>query len=226
MHGSTFGATTSSTLGPVFAKAVSGTDSRAQWFFNRVLADGITNARLYGDGRGLAGMPVANATTDASGYDGESQCGVEANISWYKSSPPATGDAFFAPQYQGLPLCQNTPRRLTADIGAGPFAVAWTTTVREVMQLAIGESRAQDVGWGPVDGIANCGRLRYSAADLGSGVTVTRISGSTSRVAGTWRVESRGTHIAGCYSVGHNALTHTGPDFYLPFSVTIVEVLR
>ena len=213
---------------PAFAKAVSGAiDSRTQWFFHRRLSDGTTATKLYGDGRWLDGTSVANPVTDSSGYDGEVQCSVRATINWYKSSPPPTGDAFFGPEGSSSPLCQNSARRLTADIGAVPLSVAWTTFVREIMQVAIGQSRTQDQGWGPVDAIANCGRLRYSLADLGSGVKVTRVSGNTSRIAGTWVVESQGTHTAGCYGDGKgNTLVHTGPDFYLPFRVTIVEVLR
>jgi hypothetical protein len=212
---------------PAFAKATSATDSRAQWFFNRMLWDGVTATKLYGDGRLLDGSPVVNDIADPSGYDGESRCAVQATINWYKSSPPASGDVFFAPQGGSSPLCQGIRRTLTVDSGAGVLAVAWPTTVHQIMQIATGQSRTQDEMWGPVDGIANCARLRYSVPDLGSGVTVTRVSGNTSRVAGTWTVESRGTHMAGCYNFTKgSALTHTGPDFYLPFSVTIVEVLR
>jgi hypothetical protein len=155
------------------------------------------------------------------------QCGVRGTINWYNSSPPASGDAFFGPTGGTTALCQDDPRSISMDTGAGVIAAAWTTTIQQVMQLAIGQSRIQDHMWGPANGILNCARLRYSIADLGSGVKVTRVSGTTSRVAGTWIVESQGTHIAGCYNFTKGStLTHTGPDFYLPLSVTIVEVLR
>ena len=211
---------------PLFAKAASGVDSRAQWFFHRLMSDGLTATRLYGDGRRLDGTAVINSTDDSE-YDGEAQCSVRATINWYKSSPPPSGDAFFGPTGGTTSLCQNTPRTVSVDTSGGVIAVAWTTTIQQVMNLAIGQSRIQDDMWTPAEGIPNCARLRYSIADLGSGVKVTRVSGNTSRVAGTWTVESQGTHVAGCYNFTKGStLTHTGPDFYLPLSVTIVEVLR
>jgi hypothetical protein len=216
---------------PRFAEAplsrAAGTDSRAQWFFRRTLLDGVTPTRLYGDGRALDGSALADPATEASGYDGEAQCGVRATINWYSGTSSASGDAFFGPTGGTSALCQSVPRSITVETGTSILSTAWTTRIQQVMQLAVGAGRIQDNMWTPAEGIADCARLRYSVAELGSGVRVTRVSGSSSAVAGRWTVESQGTHLAGCYNFTKGTqLTHTGPDFYLPFSATIVEVLR
>lgn len=213
--------------GDVSLARSSGTDSRVQWFLQPTLLDGVTVTRMYGDGRALDGSQLADPAAEASGYDGEAQCGVRGSINWYSATQNASGDAFFGPTGGSSALCQNMPRSITVEIGTGVLMTAWTTTIHQLMQLAVGQGRSQDDMWTPAEGIANCARLRYSIADLGSGVRVTRVSGSTARVAGTWTVESRGSHLAGCYNFTKGTtLTHTGPDFYVPFSATLVEVLR
>ena len=215
-----------SDAGPAFAKqATSGTDSRAQWYFSRTLSDGLTATRLYGDDRNLDGTTVATPGVSASGYDGEAQCAVRGTINWYHSSAAPSGDAFFGPAGGSTPLCQGTARAVTANLGSSILVGLHSTlTVSQVMQLAAGESRVQTDGW--VWNQTGCARLRYDSA-AGSGVVVTRASGNTSRSAGSWTVESYGTHIAACYNfTSGNKLTHTGPDYYLPFSATLVEILR
>jgi hypothetical protein len=203
-----------------------GTDSRAQWYFHRTLSDGVTATRLYGDGRALDGTSLADASTEPSAYDGEAQCGARGTIAWYSDPSRASGNAFFAPQGGSTALCQGVARTLRVDIGT-VVEVKWTTTVPGIMQLAVGGSAVQDLMFGPNVVIPNCARLVYSAAVVSSGVRVTRLAGDEAGSPGEWTVESEGTHVAGCYNFTRgNQLSHTGPDYYLPFRARVVEVLR
>jgi len=200
-------------------------DSRIQLYLYRTLSDGATATKLYGDGRDLDGSALATPDVTPSAYDGEAQCATRGTIDWYAAPKTATGDAFFAPTGGTSPLCQGTARSITADLGAGsPASLASTVTIQQVMDLAIGQARTQTAMW--VWNQTGCARLKYDVTS-GSGVRVIRLSGDSNRNAGTWSVESQGNHVAGCYNFGKgNALVHTGPDYYLPFSAQIVEVLR
>lgn len=188
----------------------------------------VTPTRLYGDGRHLDGTPIGDPALDPSAYDGEAQCGVRATIAWYSNPTRASGDAFFAPQGGSSSLCQGLPRTLTADPGAVSLVtMKWTTTVPALIQLAVGESRFVNIAFTPNVTIPNCAQLHLNDATTGSGVIATRTSGNTNGGPGTSTIESRGTHLAGCYNfTGGRRLTYTGPDYLLPFRVTVVEMPR
>jgi hypothetical protein len=205
--------------------AVTPGDSRSDWYFARTLSDGITLTKLYGDGRNLDGTPVANPAIDSSGYAGQQSCAARGRVEWYSAPTRATGNAFIAPGGGTTPYCQNLERKLTADTGAVSVAsLRWTATIKQVMQLAVGDSRLQNMMFGPVVEIPKCARIIFSDSTVGSGVRVTRLLGDSNHNSGEWMVESQGTHLAGCYNfVKGTNLGHTGPDYYLPFRLRIVE---
>lgn len=205
--------------------AVTPGDSRTDWYFARTLSDGITPTKLYGDGRNLDGTPVANTSTDSSGYAGQLWCGARGKIDWYSAPARATGNGFIAPGGGTTTYCQNLERKLTADTGgANGVSLRWTATIKQVMQLTTGGSRRQDMMFGPVAEFPNCAKVIFSDSTVGSGVKVTRLLGDSNHNPGEWMVESQGTHVAGCYNfVKGTKLGHTGPDYYLPFRLRIVE---
>ncbi len=206
-----------------------GTDSRVQWYLARTLSDGITAAKLYGDGLNLDGTPVADPTTDPSAYDGEAQCSARGTINWYSNPSRASGNMFLAPGGGATPLCFDLDRLIMVDTGAVDLvAVHWTTTIPEVMQLAAGESVTEDFEYYPNNIIPNCARVIWRVS-TGSGVVLKRLSGDANRNPGEWTIETRGTHVGTCLTwsppPGKSHLVD-GEAYYLPFSLRAVEVLR
>ena len=207
----------------------SGTDSRVRWYLARTLSDGITAAKLYGDGLNLDGTPVADPATDPSAYDGEAQCNVRGTVNWYGNPSKATGNLFLAPGGGATPLCFDRDRLIMVDTGAVDLvAVHWTTTVPQVMQLVAGGSIMEDFTYYPNNKIPNCARVIWRVS-TGSGVVLKRLSGDTNRNPGEWTIETRGTHVGTCLtsSTAHGKpQTVDGESYYLPFSLRAVEVLR
>ena len=208
--------TESSTAPDVFQ--VTGTDSQANWMFYPTLSDNTTPTRLHEDGLGE--------------YVG-GQCGVRATISWYQTSPPPTGDAFFGPAGGSAGSCGSTVRSLVAEIHPDANTPAGTTDqvlnsywafyTTQIMQLGLNASRTQDLLLGPTNNLP-CARIRYDAA-VGSQVIVTRTAGNATGTAGVWTVESTGTHRAACLQFARgNKLVSTGASYYLPFRARISEI--
>ncbi len=207
--------------GLVAAKAAGGTDSRAIWHFYATLSDNATPTYFYGDGLAADGITPSEPSVFQAG-----RCTVRATISWFDTSPPASGDAIFNPGdgSNNDPIC-STARRNTVVIGTSTLSVMWTIVVKQVMQLSLGQSRLQNMNWGPVTQIPSCNRLIYTA-EVGSQVRVTRTMGDASGTPGEWIVESAGNHLAGCYLVsskGGGTATWTGVTHHLPFRARIVE---
>lgn len=195
-----------------------GTDSRAIWEFHATLSDGATATRLVGDGLAANGVDPA----DPSVYEG-GRCAVRATISWYASNPPSGGEAFFAPAGGTQDADCPDGRTLAAVFDDGVHVIKWTTTIQQLMQLALDESRLQDVMFGPTNTLP-CSRLIYSA-EAGSQVRVTRTAGNQTDTTGEWWLESAGNHEAGCYVFARgNKLTYSGTNYYLPFRVRMLEL--
>ena len=203
------------------AKGAAGTDSRAIWFFYSTLGDNTTPTLLHGDGLAADGVTPA----DPSGFEG-GRCRVRATINWYNASPPPSGDAAFNPSDGSADPTCSTPRRLVVVIGGTSRQVSWTGVAKQIMQLSLGQSRLQNLNWGPVTADLPCDRLIYTA-EVGSQVLVTRTLGDANGTPGEWTVQSAGNHRAGCYLVsskGGGSATWTGVSYDLPFRARIVEI--
>jgi len=193
-------------------------NSRAIWTWYGTLSDNVTPTLLRGDGLAVDGVTPA----DPPAYEG-GRCAVRATISWYGAPNRATGDAFFAPAGgTSDPLCP-AGRTITVVIGGVTHQLQWTTTVSEVMQVAVNETRTQDLMFGPTPTLP-CARIIYSL-EVGSQVRVTRTAGDTQGTAGEWTIESDGNHEAGCYVFAKgNKLSWNGSIYYLPFRASFAEV--
>jgi hypothetical protein len=203
------------------AKAAGGTDSRATWSFYSTLSDNVTPTLLHGDGLAADGITPA----DPSVFEG-GRCRVRATINWYNTSPPPSGDAAFNPSDGTADPTCSTLRRQVVVIGGTSRQVSWTGVVKQIMQLSLGQSRLQNLNWGPATADLPCDRLIYTA-EVGSQVRVTRTLGDANGTSGEWIVESAGNHGAGCYLVsskGGGSATWTGVSYYLPFRARIVEI--
>jgi len=200
------------------AKPATGTDSRAVWYFYSTLSDNTTPTLLHGDGLAADGVTPA----DPSAFQG-GRCGVRATINWYDSSPPPSGDATFNPSDGGADPGCSAARRQVVVIAGVPRPVSWTGVAKQIMQLVVGESRLQNLNWGPTPLDLPCDRLIYTT-EVGSQVRVTRTLGDAGGVLGEWTLESAGNHLAGCYRVKGGGITWTGTSYPLPFRVRIVEI--
>ena len=194
------------------ARAPRPSDSRARYTFYATMPDeAATPTGVRGDNR-LANGESANG--GASVYEG-GICGVLSNIFWYDTGGSQSGDAIMATA-DGTPC--GTARMLNYQ-GFGLFAMRMN--FREIMQLGEGGSRSHQLNMAVA--VGGCTRLQYRA-DVGSAVKVTRLSGNSTGVLGSWRAESEGTHEAACDVTVKGKLQYSGVSYYLPMHVLIEEV--
>lgn len=167
-----------------------------EWSFYSVLSDGATPTALRGDGYSFDKSSLAEPSVYRSDV-----CGVTTAV--YSS-----GDVTH--QIGGKSGCY---RRLSFDLGGpSPLLLSTTGAVKEVVQLALGESRVQQVGFGISQ--SGCDRLHFQAR-------VTRVAGSGGSNKGEWTVESVDSHIAQCMVYSGRTLMPTERYHVLPARYTI-----
>jgi hypothetical protein len=100
-------------------------------------------------------------------------------------------------------------------------------TVMNLASLAVGQSMTEEVWFGVQQ--TNCQRLSFSNAYSPSNdAVITRLADvpSGSAMARQWLVQSQGSHRAMCLVPIHGGtLVSSGVSHYLPFSLTITEIL-
>lgn len=185
------------------------TDARARFTVYATMSDGTTPTGIIGDGRLSDGSPALGAPSEYQG----SLCGVTAKIFWYNTKLSQSGDATLDPD-ANAPTC-GAPRKLGFTIGGTAQLIGPFSNVNQVMQLAVSQSRLQAMTF-DATGLANCSRIIFSQ------VNVTRRSGNTSGLKGTWTVES--TSAGGCYQYSKGAYRYTGTSYALPFYFLITEI--
>ena len=194
--------------------AVLSSDSRAIWSFADTYQSGV-------DGSGNPIFSPAGIRSDGRGaYEG-GLCGVETRIFWYDLGGSRSGDATFDPD--GMRATGCSARKLHFYLNGVKTIVGPGSNAREVMQLAVGESRVQQMGFG-VALNKSCERIAFRLED-GSGVRVTRTDTNTDpQSPRSWAVESTGNHVGACLKLSKGALVPSGISYVLPFSATITEV--
>jgi hypothetical protein len=188
------------------------TDSRAVWRLYTTLSDGVTPTKIYGDGLATHGAPSPDL--NYSEYQGD-VCQVHAKIFWVDPDFSQSGDAVFDPNFNNT-RCGVT-RGVTVDLGTGAAVYEPFTNALRVEQLAVGESRVQNMPWDL--GAPGCDRLVFNA-ESGDQVLLTRLQAAP----GIWRVESRASHRAGCYNWVRGVPRYSGTSHVLPFRIEIREL--
>jgi hypothetical protein len=193
-------------------------NSHANWTFYAMLSDGVTAARMFGDGRGLDGGP--STVSGESSYRGET-CGIRGYLFTFGS-----GDAVFDPAFDpdGTP-CGG--RVMRADLGSGVVSFTPFTNAFRVWSMAENSEKIERLGLALLDAATPCGRNSASVrlvftVENGSGVRIRRLANEGG--AGVWTVESIGNHLAVCEKTVKGKFVDSGLDVYLPFRVRIVEV--
>ena len=143
---------------------------------------------------------------------------MHGKIFWYDSFYSQRGDAVFYLASESS-FC-GTARQL--DIQLDNFGLlSPMMNFREIMQVGDGGSRSHQLNMSVAAG--GCSRLQYRT-DVGSAVKVTRLSGNSTGVPGTWRAESEGTHVVACDITVKGKLQYSGTSYYLPMHMLIEEV--
>jgi len=199
------------------ARTVTDTDSRLRVEYFSLMSDGSA-AGITGDGR------LADGAVDPSGtvssYQGD-LCGVRAKIFWYNTSGSQSGDATLDPDADRA-TC-GAVRYLNFRFQSTPVPVSAFANVRQVMQLAVGESRLQRMGY-ELGNVANCNRIVFDGATQ---ILVTRTDTNIDPLAArTWKAESQAPHQGFCEVFSKGAYRPNGVVYTLPFRMTLTEIPR
>ena len=109
---------------------------------------------------------------------------------------------------------------------AAPTMIAPQAMVEDLASVAVGQTATRAAVFGVQ--LSNCSSIRFNSAYGGSSnVSVTRLANvaTSAGPARSWIIESQGPHAGACVVTVKNKLVATGAIYYLPFSITITEVL-
>lgn len=191
------------------ARFASDTDPRARWELHGVLSDGVTAAKITGDGRDIGG----NTSGDGSSQYQGRLCGVHAKIFVVGGTSAGSGDAVLDPDAERS-RCPGGARYVAVDVGAGEVQTGPLTNAMAIDQMSAGATKLQAMRWGV--GLGGCERLVFE------NVRVTRTDTAPPR---TWSVETTGDHAAACENRAKGGYVATGATHVVPFRATITEVL-
>lgn len=164
--------------------------------------------------------------SDGAGEYATGACGVYTSFPLDSRTGQLTAD--FDQDYDG----SCGPRHLVFDftldggdppVFGSPLPSAPKFAVREIDQMAVGESRLQWIGFGIRQ--ENCTRVIFdSGYATSSDVLITRLE-DTSIGARQWHVQTRDRHAGLCVVAGKgNKFEVTSGPYYMPFALTITEV--
>lgn len=183
-------------------------------------------AGIRGDGRLITGV-AAPAGSLSNEYQGN-YCGVSAitgsgsvhgalntdpDIYWTSSMQSTCGGARVFLFYLN-------------GVAASPVLLGPHTIIDSLGVLAVGQSAGRLVRFGVH--LTNCAGIRFGNAYPGSNdARVTRIAdvATANGPARRWVVESQGSHRGACVISGRKDFEPTGVTYYMPFAITITEVL-
>ncbi|HVD60639.1 MAG TPA: hypothetical protein VNC11_07170 [Gemmatimonadaceae bacterium] len=188
-----------------------------------------TRAGIQGDGRLING--AAGSASLSNEYQGD-YCGVyavvgysqkaeatfnvDSDINWTSTMQPVCGSARLFAFYLGGSAAPPTMN--------GPHSVIDTLGV-----LSVGQVSHRLVKFGVQ--LSNCDGIRfgndYPPASDAKVMRLADVTTSSGSVAKQWRVESQGSHRGACVNRTKNgSFVSSGVTYYLPFAITIREVLQ
>lgn len=171
-----------------------------------------------------AGTP--GIRSDAAGDYTTNVCGVYTSFPLGSNTGQLTAD--FDYNYDGSCGPRHLVFDFTLDGGAAPafgspLISAPKFVVREIDQMAVGESRLQWMGFGIQQ--ENCGRVLFDSRYAGSSdLLITRLA-DTSTGARQWHVQTQGTETSLCVVAGKgNKFEVKSGPYSMPFAFLITEL--
>lgn len=199
--------------GPALAKPGSGGGDSTDPPVTIVWDDAVNDSApgIRSDGAGAYTTDVCGVYTSFTTGSRSSQLTVDVDYNYDGSCGPRHQVFDFA-------LAGGDPPAFGSPLSSAPkFAV------RDIDQMAVGESRLQWMGFGIQQ--EDCGRVLFdSQYDGSSDVLITRLE-DTDTGARQWHVQTQGTQTSLCVVAGKgNKFEVKSGPYFMPFAFTITEL--